>query len=80
MEEIEILIGTTYSTTSYIPLPDDVPLISYVPTTQLLIGMDIIEEVDVKNYTTTGVMIDKLAVKYNRLRLRYAAVGALVRT
>ena len=76
---MEILVGTTYSTTSYIPLPDGAPIISYVPTTQLLIGMDIIEEVDVKKYTASGVMIDKLAVKYNRLKLRYLAVGSLVR-
>lgn len=81
MQVVDIILGTTWTaSTSIIPLPDGSPDISFVPTTQYLIGTDRIFEVNVRRNDDDGVQINYQGVKYNILRLRYLAVGELVRT
>lgn len=81
MQVIDIMIDTTWTaSTSIIPLPDGMPDIAFVPTTQYLIGIDQIKEAEVLRNDADGVQINLQAVKYNILHLRYRAVGELVRT
>lgn len=84
MTRIEIIVGTTYATTTgtgqtYIPLPDNEADIAYIPTTQYLYGVDKGQAVNIKSWKTTGVTINKKAVKYNKLTLSYTCVGDIVR-
>lgn len=80
MDEISILIETTWAaSTSYIPFPGGVAGRDVMPTTQYLYGADGVVEVNVRKSKSTGVQINRQAVKYNTLRLRYEATGTLVR-
>lgn len=81
MRTIDIMIATTWdASTSYIPLPTGCADIASVPTTQYLQGVDQIREVTIRNNTATGIQLTYQAVKYNVLKLKYVAVGDLVRT
>jgi len=80
MISVEVIIGTTYAaSTSYIPIPSGYPAIDSIPTTQFLQGADGIIEADVRKYKAHGVQINKQAVKYNVLKLRYNEVSVLTR-
>lgn len=81
MENVDIVIETTWAaSTSYIPLPDGFAPIDWAPTTLWLQGADGIIQANKRNTKSTGVQINYQAVKYNVLKLRYMAVGELVRT
>lgn len=81
MQVVDIMLDTTWTaSTSIIPLPDGYADIADVPTTQYLIGTDQVKEVNVRRHDDDGVQINYQGVKYNILRLRYRAVGELVRT
>jgi len=81
MVVVDILLDTTWAaSTSIIPLPGGSPDIAFVPTTQYLIGTDQMMEVEVRRNDVDGVQINYQGVQYNILRLRYRAVGELVRT
>lgn len=75
-----IITGTTYATTAYIPLPTGFPPIAFIPTTQYIQGGGGLLEAQIKDNTTSTVQINRIAVTYNVLKLRYRAVGDLVRT
>ena len=75
-----VITGTTYATTAYIPLPAGFPPIAYMPTTQFIQGGGGLLQANAKANTTTTVQINRTAVKYNVLKLRYRAVGEIVRT
>lgn len=77
MISVDIVIGTTYTTTEYIPIPDEYPDIESIPTTQYLQGADGIRAVEIKANTTSTVQINYKAVKYNILKLHYSEVGPL---
>lgn len=80
MISVEIVISTTYdASTSYIPIPSEYPVIDSIPTTQYLQGADGIVEADVRKYKAHGVQINKQAVKYNVLKLRYNEIRLLTR-
>lgn len=81
MQLVDIMLETTWAaSTSIIPIPSGFPDISTVPTTQYLIGTNEVKEVSVRRNDADGVQINYQGVKYNVLRLRYLAVGELVRT
>lgn len=80
MQNIDIVLQTTWTaSTSYIPLPSKEMDIAYVPTTLYIEGGGNVQEVLMRKYTTSGVQIDTQGVKHNLLKLRYRAVGELVR-
>lgn len=82
----DIYVATTYATTTgilqtYIPLPAGLPDINYAPTTQYLLGGILASQpVQVKAYKARGVTINTVARRGVTLRLRFLAVGELVRT
>lgn len=81
MRTIDIMIDTTWTaSTSIIPLPDGMADIAFVPSTQYLVGIDQVQEVEVLRNDDDGVQINFQAVKYNILKLTYRAVGELCRT
>lgn len=81
MRTIDIMIDTTWTaSTSIIPLPDGMADIAFVPSTQYLVGIDQIQEVEVLRNDDDGVQINFQAVKHNILKLTYRAVGELCRT
>ena len=80
MISVEIVISTTWdASTSYIQIPSGYPAIDSIPTTQFLQGADGIVEADVRKYKAHSVQINKQAVKYNVLKLRYNEVSLLTR-
>ena len=85
MGYVDVVIGTTVATTTVgadsgmISLPADYPDIGFEPTTMYLQGVNSISEVRAKKYTTNSIRINKKAVKYNVLKLRYAELGTIVK-
>lgn len=80
MREADIIIATTWdASTSYIPIASNEIPIADVPTTQYLQGGGGLLKVSVRKSKANGVQINKQAVKYNVLKLRYRALGDLVR-
>lgn len=78
---IDIVLATTYSTTSAIYIPSGMPPIAYVPpTTQYLQGIGGFKDLLVSGYSSDHVHFNKIGVKYNVVKLRYRAVGEIVRT
>ena len=77
MISVEIVIGTTYATTSSIPIPDEYPEIESISTTQYLQGIDGIAEVHVEDSGVHSVQINRTCVKYNILKLHYSEIGVL---
>ena len=81
MYMIDIVLGTTYSTTSAVSLPGGMPPISYVPTTgHYLQGLAGFKELTLSRNGTNFVRFNKIGVKYNIVKLKYRATGELVRT
>lgn len=81
MYMIDIVLGTTYATTSAISLPDGMPPIAYVPTTgHYLQGLAGFKALSKSDYGSDHVHFNKIGVKYNIVKLKYRATGELVRT
>lgn len=85
MAYVDVVIGTTVATTTVgsdsgmISLPADCSNIGFEPTTMYLQGVNSISEVRAKKYTPNSIRINKKAVKYNVLKLRYAELGTIVK-
>lgn len=84
MHMIDIVLETTYATTSPISLPDGMPLIGYAQTAttsvHYLQGAGVIMDMQLTDYGEDHIHINVQAVKHNIVKLRYRAVGELVRT
>lgn len=84
MEAIDIVLDTTYATTSPISLPAGMALIGYAETgttsVHYLQGAGVIANMQVTDYGADHIHINRQAVKHNIVKLRYRAVGTLVRT
>lgn len=79
MIAVDIVIGTTYATTSTIPIPDEYPALESIPTTQHIQGADGVEEALVESSEAHGVRITRTAVKDNVIKLYYSEIGPLKR-
>ncbi|MBC8521044.1 MAG: hypothetical protein H8D26_03510 [Methanomicrobia archaeon] len=80
MELIDIVATTAYATAATLHLPAGALPIAYVPTTQYIQGIDGLVATTVTTYDATTVSLNHAIGKYNVVKLRYLAVGQLVRT
>lgn len=84
MHMIDIVLGTTYATTSPISLPAGMPLIGYVEASttgvHFLQGAGVIADMQVLDYGEDHIHINVQAVQNNIVKLKYRAVGEFVRT
>lgn len=80
MEQIDIVATTAYLTAASLHLPDGALPIAYVPTTQYIQGIDGLVATTVTTYDATTVSLNHAIGKYNVVKLKYLAVGGLVRT
>jgi hypothetical protein len=80
MQIVDIVLDTTYASTS-IQLPSGLPPIAFVPTTtHYLQGIGGFKDLQVRDYGTNWIKINKTGVAYNIVKLKYRRVGELVRT
>lgn len=81
MPMIDIVLTTTYSTTSAIQLPGGMPPIAFVPTSShFLQGIAGFKDLLMTRYSASMVRFNKIGVKYNVVKVKYRAVGEVVRT
>ena len=84
MHIIDIVLETTYATTSPISLPGGMPLIGYVETASTSVhylqGAGVITNMQVTDYGEDHIHINIQAVKHNIVKLQYRGIGELVRT
>ena len=79
--QLDIVLGATYATTSAVPLPSGMPPIAWVPTTgHYLQGIAGFKDLTMTRYGADFVRFNKIGVAYNIVKLKYRAVGSLVRT